>query len=648
MTKRTWILGTWASRRSIAGVLLALSVVVGGSAFAFDPVSIDVENVSDDLKAIVSEIAPTTMVDILVGNGTPLTPAEQQRITALVTSLGGTVKATSFASFSGYAASVPANRLAELAEDGASLHIVPDRHVKPSMDVALPTIGETTDGSTSSGGALGNLVGRVLDGLAGTPAPAPVPTGKGVTVAVIDSGIAVNADLKTNLGLDRVIVRWSAFPSGTALDEFGHGTHVAGIVGGNAKSSSGQYAIRTFRGVAPDVRLVSLKVLGADGSGSVSNVLSAVDWILANKSTYGIRIVNLSLGHPVVETCAKDPLCQAVESMNSAGHAGRQRPAAAQIDLAHLTQRAHPCRVGGLQQAEHVVQHVAEHAPRAGHEALRVDQVLGALLVHHHGGEREHARDRPHAAGVVEMDVGHDDGREVVRSDPQAGEPVPNHVRGACGAGLYEAGACRAEEVGGRDPLVARHPRVDRVDVSTQRDRVDACRVVHWSLRAVSCPQVASRRCRHRDCPGIVERGSRTPDDEGETREVRLGQVERAEHETGPRLGAERRALAGHPYPFRGDLQHAQDRIDVGLLLIVADHAAECIQILRHEFHLELAAHILALTSITVTTAVTIDGRVLARNGAVTLDTDTITRSGCAAPAAPATTATTASREIRR
>ena len=188
--------------------------------------------------------------------------------------------------------------------------MVPDRHVKPSLDVALPTI----NGSGAAAPSGFNLLDRVE--LSAAP---PVPlTGAGVTVAVIDSGIAVSDDLKTSLGLDRVIVRWSATP-GLDTDEFGHGTHVAGIIGGNGKASSGPYATRTFRGVAPDVRLISLKVLGEDGSGEVSDVLEAIDWILDNQSSYGIRIVNISLGHPVVETCVKDPLCRAVEAMSTAG-----------------------------------------------------------------------------------------------------------------------------------------------------------------------------------------------------------------------------------------------------------------------------------------------------------------------------------------
>jgi serine protease AprX len=199
----------------------------------------------------------------------PSSPAEQVRIQAphLARRL---VTESSFASYNGYAASIPANKVADLAHDTASKHMVPDRRVMPAMDVALPTNGGSSPGASPAVGL--NLLRRVdvlVDAITS-------PTGDGVTVAVIDSGIGVNPDLKTTLGVDRVVVRWSAM-QGSLTDEFGHGTHVAGIISGNAKSSSGPYALRTFRGVAPNVRFVSLKVLGDDGTGEVSNVLSAVD-----------------------------------------------------------------------------------------------------------------------------------------------------------------------------------------------------------------------------------------------------------------------------------------------------------------------------------------------------------------------------------
>ena len=65
--------------------------------------------------------------------------------------------------------------------------------------------------------------------------------------------------------------------------------------------------------MAPGAHIVNLKVLDANGEGTVSDVIDAIDWAVANRKTFGIRIINLSLGHPVFESADDDPLCQAVK-----------------------------------------------------------------------------------------------------------------------------------------------------------------------------------------------------------------------------------------------------------------------------------------------------------------------------------------------
>src|SRR5690606_34359492 len=98
--------------------------------------------------------------------------------------------------------------------------------------------------------------------------------------------------------------------NGRGVDLLGHGTHVAGIVAGNGNG---------YAGVAPGAHIVSLKVLGPDGSGKVSDVIDAIDFAIENKAKYGLRVINLSLGRPVYESYADDPLCQAVERAYRAG-----------------------------------------------------------------------------------------------------------------------------------------------------------------------------------------------------------------------------------------------------------------------------------------------------------------------------------------
>jgi serine protease AprX len=67
------------------------------------------------------------------------------------------------------------------------------------------------------------------------------------------------------------------------------------------------------RGLAPDAHVVSVKVLGADGSGHVSDLIEGIDWVIANRQRFQINIINLSLGAPVEQSWRDDPVCQAIE-----------------------------------------------------------------------------------------------------------------------------------------------------------------------------------------------------------------------------------------------------------------------------------------------------------------------------------------------
>ena len=144
--------------------------------------------------------------------------------------------------------------------------------------------------------------------------------GSGVGVAVIDSGITPKDDLMTAGGSASRIVYSESFTGvPDATDGYGHGTHVAGIVGGNGTDSSGIGFTRTFKGVAPNVNLINLRVLDQNGAGQEANVIAAIDRAIQLQSTYNIRIINLSLGHPIYESYTLDPLCQEVEAAWKAG-----------------------------------------------------------------------------------------------------------------------------------------------------------------------------------------------------------------------------------------------------------------------------------------------------------------------------------------
>jgi serine protease AprX len=148
--------------------------------------------------------------------------------------------------------------------------------------------------------------------------------GSGVGVALIDSGVTAWHD---DLGSSRV-VHFADFVNGLpqSYDDFGHGTHVAGIIAGNGYDSAG-----ARRGIAPGAHLVALKVLDAVGGGYISNVIAALDYAVAIRRTFNIRVINLSVAAGVYESYETDPLTLAAKRavdagiavVTAAGNAGR-------------------------------------------------------------------------------------------------------------------------------------------------------------------------------------------------------------------------------------------------------------------------------------------------------------------------------------
>jgi serine protease AprX len=141
--------------------------------------------------------------------------------------------------------------------------------------------------------------------------------GTGINVAVVDSGIDPTRNLAANIA-----GFWDFTHSGVLTrprDEYGHGTHVAGLIASTSSDPRKQFA-----GVAPGVRLYGFQVLDAKGRGRVSDVVNALDFIVRNKlsdapDAFKIDVINLSLGHPVYEPAATDPLVRAVENAVRAG-----------------------------------------------------------------------------------------------------------------------------------------------------------------------------------------------------------------------------------------------------------------------------------------------------------------------------------------
>ena len=144
-------------------------------------------------------------------------------------------------------------------------------------------------------------------------------TGRGVDVALIDSGVVPVNGLtvpgKVVNGPDLSFE--SQGNSVRYLDTFGHGTHMAGIIAGRDDAASGSTLTShdNFTGVAPDARIVSVKVADANGATDVSQVLAAIDWVVQHRNDNGlnIRVLNLSFGTDGAQHYQLDPLAYAVE-----------------------------------------------------------------------------------------------------------------------------------------------------------------------------------------------------------------------------------------------------------------------------------------------------------------------------------------------
>ena len=169
--------------------------------------------------------------------------------------------------------------------------IAPDRVVRPTMDRSRAAV-MATNATNRTG----------LDG-------------RGITVAVIDSGISATNGALGSGGTNQVLYQKSFIPNVTSTaDEYGHGTHVASIIAGQGMGS-----VESYRGMADGAGVLNLRVLDKDGAGKDSYVIAALNWVVANKATYNIRVVNLSLGRPVYGSYKVDPLCLAVEAVWKAG-----------------------------------------------------------------------------------------------------------------------------------------------------------------------------------------------------------------------------------------------------------------------------------------------------------------------------------------
>lgn len=255
------------------------------------------------LSPDLQSVAPTSTVRVLVQYSAPsqgllgLGGIVNGVVTALapidtILGLGGVVNVVSDL-LNVVVCTLPASSLEALAASPNVTYITPDRSLAARLDYTAAAV-------NASSAWKANL------------------NGVGIGVAIIDSGVSPSADLAV-LGLVSRIVYTKDFTGGNGSDQYGHGTHVAGIVGANGMSSHCASCTRSLMGMAPSASIINLRVLDVNGQGSDSGVIAALGEAVRLKSLYNIRVINLSLGRPIYESYSLDPLCQAVEAAWKAG-----------------------------------------------------------------------------------------------------------------------------------------------------------------------------------------------------------------------------------------------------------------------------------------------------------------------------------------
>ncbi|MFN0124281.1 MAG: S8 family serine peptidase [Blastocatellia bacterium] len=231
------------------------------------------------------EAAPDEKQSFIVRLGDAATPAA---LDARLAMLGGRVT-QKYPGMGLVSIEAPRAALRRIAAEGALSYVSPDRPVAAMGHVDITT------GAT--------LVRKVISGVSNL-------NGAGVGVAIIDSGVA---------DPHMAFAYWNKAEAdftggGTPDDHFGHGTHVASLAAGVQDIWSGSY-----KGIAPNARIINLRTLDAWGFGAASRVISALDWCVTNKAAHNIRVINLSLGTMAKDSYRNDPLCLAARRAHNAG-----------------------------------------------------------------------------------------------------------------------------------------------------------------------------------------------------------------------------------------------------------------------------------------------------------------------------------------
>lgn len=272
------------------------------------------------ILAILLSLATAATVPRDIPNEGPVQPvavivqvatgaAEQAR--ELVAAVGGTIR-SELGIIDGFTATVPASSLDRLAASGVIRAVTPDGTLTPqSHEYGLGSLWGEEAGTFGTMANVNKIIGA-------DRAHARGITGRGVDIALLDTGVVPVDGLTTNV-INGPDLSFESQASNLAyLDTYGHGTHMAGIIAGrdpevDLRDMSGHGG--GFVGVAPGARLVSLKLATASGAVDVSQVIAAIDWVVQHRrdNDMNIRVINLSYGTDGVQDYQLDPLAYAAD-----------------------------------------------------------------------------------------------------------------------------------------------------------------------------------------------------------------------------------------------------------------------------------------------------------------------------------------------
>jgi serine protease AprX len=292
-----------ASARAL-GVAAAAAVAIGGMTA---PAGAAARG-----AAVTAGAAQAARVRVVVAGA----PGGAAQVAAAVRRLGGRVERT-LGVIDGVTAVLPAAAVDALRADPAVRSVALDRSGRlEGLDPALGYDVGADDGSLYNAAQVTHAKDAWTKGW----------TGKGVDVALVDSGVAPVQGLTSGNVVQGPDLSFESQDADLVhRDTFGHGTHMASIIAGRDAASGGATYAKSdshqFTGIAPDARLVALKVAAADGGSDVSQVIAAIDWVTehAHDPGFNIRVLNLSYGTDSTQSPALDPLAYAVENAWRAG-----------------------------------------------------------------------------------------------------------------------------------------------------------------------------------------------------------------------------------------------------------------------------------------------------------------------------------------